>query len=655
VISQDTIERIRERVSIAAIIGESVKLQRRGRSLLGLCPFHKEKTPSFHVNEERGRYHCFGCQASGDAFRFVQETEGLTFIEAVRRLAEKAGVEVEDDLSDQDRQREQAAKRREQALFEVNASAATFFEQMLAEHAGRAAALRELERRGLALEGDAGSALRAFRVGYAPGAWDELALYLRRVGHDLRAAEAVGLVAPRRQGEGFYDRFRQRLMFAILDLSGRVVGFSGRALEDPMRAEDRSAPAEPPAKYINSPESPIYKKRSVAFGLFQARSSLLGGRPAILVEGNFDVVSLHARGLDRAVAPLGTAFTVEQGRAIRRFTSEVVVLFDGDRAGREATLKAREPAEEAGLSMRVVRLPEGVDPDDFSRTKGTAALESLIAASRSMLDYRIAELLDERFAFDDPLARGQKVQKVLDLLNAETDPTVRALAEQYADTLASRLGVADARTFQVLSRSVQASLRKKTNDQMTPTSPDPQRQTLRQRDPRERGEPRGERQLTAAVVGALLDFPALLDSDALLSYADEMVGDLAAAVACLERSRIGLHAAGQNARGPGLGTGSSSDGSAPGRVGIDFGQALAKLPETLRPFAEARIAAPLYTSLPAAEAAMGENLAKLRKLEFAKLKSSTISELEKARGDVDQEELLLREQHERARKRRGME
>jgi len=625
VISQDTIERIRDRVSISSIVGESVKLERRGRSLLGLCPFHKEKTPSFHVSEERGRYHCFGCQASGDVFRFLQETEGLTFVEAVRKLGEKAGVQVEDDLSDQDRQKEQAARRREQALFELNATAAAFFERMLAEHPARATALRELERRGLSLDAEAGRALRAFRIGYAPGAWDELALHLKKAGHDLHAAETVGLVAPRRQGDGYYDRFRERLMFAIVDLSGRVVGFSGRALEGPAPAADRAGPAEPPAKYINSPESPIYKKRSVVFGLFQARAAIRDGRPAILVEGNFDVVSLHARGLERAVAPLGTAFTVEQGRAIRRFTSEVVVLFDGDRAGREATLKAREPAEASGLSVRVARLPEGLDPDDFSRQKGMPALEGLVAASRSMLDYRIAELLNEQLAHADPEMRSRQLKKVVQLLSAESDPNVRALAQQYADKIAAGLGlhVAEHRTIQVLSRSVEASLHR--------SGPAPSEARARE------AGAKGIGKITTDIVGALLDFPALLDSATLLSYANEMEGDLAAAVACLEQSRLGRHD--RDADGP----------------RVDFARALAKLPEALQPFAEARLAAPLYTSLEMAEEILHRNITSLRNMEFAKLKSSTISELEKTRGNVDQEDLLLREQEERARKRRGLE
>jgi len=651
VISQDTIERIRQRVSIASIVGESVKLERRGRSLLGLCPFHKEKTPSFHVSEERGRYHCFGCQASGDVFRFVQETEGLSFVEAVRRLGEKAGVEVEDDLSDQERKQEQAARRREQALYDLNATAATFFESMLATHPDRLTAHKELERRGLSLDGEAGSALRAFRVGYAPGAWDELSQHLRRAGHDLRAAETVGLVAPRRQGDGHYDRFRQRLMFAILDLSGRVVGFSGRALDAAVPEGERGA-GEPPAKYINSPESPIYKKRSIVFGLFQARSALRDGRPAILVEGNFDVVSLHARGLQRAVAPLGTAFTVEQGRAIRRFTAEAVLLFDGDRAGREATLKAREPGEEADLGLRVARLPDGSDPDDFSRDKGVAALEGIVAAARSMLDYRIAELLDERLAHDDPSARARKVQKVVELLNAEKDPALRAMAEQYAMKLATGLGVADARTFEALARRIKATL----------SGPPP----AAGRSPEAKREAaRGPHKIATDIVGALLDFPALLDSATLLSYANEMEGDLAAAVACLEGARS--DAVPSRAEPPSpegrIPSGSlsgpagnlSSSTANPSRRSIDFEAALAKLPESLRPFAEARLAAPLFTSLEVAEEVLRRNVTSLRNMEFAKLKSSTISELERARGDIDQEELLLREQHERARKRRGMD
>lgn len=618
-IDQATIERIREQTSIEELIGESVKLERRGRSTLGLCPFHQEKTPSFHVSDERGRYHCFGCGASGDVFRFVQETEGLNFVEAIKHLAARVGITVEDDLSDAERKQQQSAHRRDEQLYAVNATAAGFFEKMLASHPSRAAAHNELTARGLGDEKANEDVLRAFRIGYAPLGWEGLTNHLKAAGLDLRAAETAGLIAPRKQGGGYYDRFRHRLMFAVVDLNGRVIAFSGRALPHPEEEES-------PAKYINSPESPIYKKRNTVFGLHQARAVLRGGKPAVLVEGNFDVVSLHARGVTEAVAPLGTAFTLEQGKNIRRFTNQVIFCFDGDRAGQEATRKSREPATEAGLSCRVAPLPEGMDPDDFIRKHGSDAFRRVLGQARGMLDHLISDLLDERFSADDAEARGRKLNQVLELLSTENDPTVRALAEQYADTLASRLGVADARTFRALRGSVQKSLARGTSH------PEASAHRVRPRG-------RGEFEMTTAVIGALLDFPELLDSEDLLAYSARMEGELAAVIACLHRAR-------RATRSP---TGHLSAG--------DLHEALAKMPENVRPFVQARLAAPLHGATKTAQVELIGNLKKLMHIEHTRLSSSAQSDLEKARraGDFDQELDLLRQQTLRARKRRGME
>src|SRR5690606_25455275 len=234
---------------------------------------------------------------------------------------------------------------------------------------------------------------------------------------DLRAAEAVGLLAPRKSASGYYDRFRHRLMFAVLDLHGRVVAFSGRALPPTGIVE-----GEPPAKYINSPESPIYKKRATVFGLYQARSALRAGKSAVLVEGNFDVVSLHAAGFTQTVAPLGTAFTEEQAKLIRRFTQKVTILFDGDTAGRKAVLQSQTPAKDAGLSARVARLPDGKDPDEFLRTRGAESVSRLLDSASGMIDYMISEILDEGFAAADAAGRAEKLKQVTDLLLAEDDP-----------------------------------------------------------------------------------------------------------------------------------------------------------------------------------------------------------------------------------------
>ncbi len=621
-IAQEAIDRIRDLANIADIIGESVKLERKGRSLTGLCPFHKEKSPSFNVNEERGFYHCFGCKASGDVFKFVQETEGLTFIEAVRALGEKLGVDLEDDLSSAERKQRAAEKREEQNLFEVNASAAQFFEQMLTSHEYASFAHDELKRRELPYDGPAHQVLQSFRVGYAPESWDGLVTFLKRAGHDLRAAETVGLIAPRRQGQGYYDRFRHRLMFAVLDLHGRIVAFSGRSLP-PVRPSDEEAPA----KYINSPESPIYKKRSTVFGLYQARSTLRAKNQCVIVEGNFDVVSLHAQGFTQTVAPLGTAFTLEQGKLIRRFSSEVVLLFDADNAGRKATAASRAPAKEAGLSAKVARLPDGSDPDDFARNRGAEGLKNLIGASQGMLNYLITELLDEKFSARDEEAKAARVQKVIDLIAQEDDPNVRALLDQHAVKLGQALGIGQGteRTF--------AAIRRNLTQALVEHSPPPWEDDPRPA-PRDPAEERAQA-IGTAIVGALLDFPELLESDELLAYASHMEGDAAAAVASLKL--LALQKGGHLAASA-------------------LHEALPRLPDRLQPFASHRLAAPKHLDIESARVELFANLDKLHQMELTRLSSSALSEIERARqeGDYDQELELLKAQEERARRKRGL-
>ncbi len=275
-----------------------------------MCPFHKEKTPSFHVNAERGFYYCFGCHESGDAIKFVQRIEGLEFSEAVRELAERAGIQI---IETSLRARAQAAggspaaaagavrrRQRRRALLRVDA----------ARTPTRRSRARGARPAGLSADSPTGpiaDALQSFRIGYAPYGWDGLARHLVSAGLSVSAAEKIGVIVPRKTGGGYYDRFRHRLMFAVLDLQGRVVAFSGRSLADPEAVSSpklgiestAQASAEAPAKYVHSPESPIYKKREAVFGLYQARQSLRAGESCVVVEGNFDVMSLHARGISK--------------------------------------------------------------------------------------------------------------------------------------------------------------------------------------------------------------------------------------------------------------------------------------------------------------------------------------------------------------------
>lgn len=611
-ISEETIRLVRDRTDIQAVVGETVKLTRRGRSWVGLCPFHKERSPSFHVTPERGIFHCFGCGEHGNAFDFLMKVEGLSFPESVRRLAERAGVEIEENRSPAARREEDAARKMREDLYGINALAASFYERMMGEHPHGKLALEELGRRGLvptAPTDPIATALQGFRVGYAPAEWAGLTAFLRQQGVSPSAAEQAGLLLPRSSGGGFYDRFRNRLMFAVIDLQGRVVGFSGRILPDPQTGlVDKET-----GKYINSPETPVYRKGELVFGLFQARQSIRQAEQAVLVEGNFDVVSLHARGITNVVAPLGTAFTPEQATAIKRFAPEIVLLFDGDAAGRKAVRSAREPCKKAGLVARAATLPEGVDPDELSRDRGPDAVRAVIQAARGLLEHLVDASLDARFTSASAEERAERVREVVELINAEDDPTVRAMAQQFADDVARRLvqrddalGMADATTFRALVRAVRAGVAR--------SAPTTQPQA-----------PTQERDwVMEEVLGALLDFPSLLHKvdESLWSCVS---GDAALVVAVLQETD-------------------------PERDAEKF---LANLPTSFQSFALQRLTAPVYSDLTTAKTQLEANLRKLQvralQQEHALLKSEAARA--ERQGDFDAEIASLREIEERTRRR----
>ncbi len=633
-IGQETIDRVRRETKIVELVGESVKLQRRGRSFTGLCPFHKEKTPSFHVNSERGFYHCFGCHASGDAIKFVQETEGLDFVESVRSLAERAGIDIVENETDDERKQQLELKRRQQELYDIGDRAAEYFERMLREHPLADHAQAELARRGLTPESPTDTmadALQAFRLGYAPYGWDGLVRFLKEQGLSARAAEAVGLLAPRKTGNGHYDRFRHRLMFAVIDVQGRVVAFSGRALDEPTPDELSqkgiesmgASTGEPPAKYVNSPESPVYRKREAVFGLYQSRQALRSGEPCLVVEGNFDVVSLHARGIRNVVAPLGTAFTVEQARQIRRFTSDVVLMFDGDSAGKRATNASREPCGQAELTAKVVSLPVGKDPDDFVRERGAEGVLQLVKHARGILEYLIDLALSEELLQEGADARTKSVQFVTKLIAGENDPTARALAETYADGLIARRLKIDqdssdqVRTLKALVRAIQTRPAGSTMAARGQMGAPPPPHRARSRDRRQ--------ELGLEVLGAILDFPELMEDAASEEAAAVIDGESAMAFAALRQAI-------QNGR-------------------LENPQdVLAKLAAPIHPFALARLAAPRHERLEDAKTELVDNVKKLRSLELKREKSDVTEELEQMQrlGDAKSEDALLRQLFEKA-------
>lgn len=638
-IGQETIDRVRRETKIVELVGESVKLQRRGRSFTGLCPFHKEKTPSFHVNAERGFYHCFGCHASGDAIKYVQETEGLDFVEAVRSLAERAGIDVVENESDAERKQQLEQRRKQQELYDIGDRAAEYFERMLREHPLRGHAQAELQRRGLVSASptdEIADALQAFRIGYAPYGWDGLVRFLKESGLSARAAETVGLLAPRKTGTGHYDRFRHRLMFAVIDVQGRVVAFSGRSLDEPTAEELRSAGVEPlgsggsgeaPAKYVNSPESPVYRKREAVFGLYQSRQALRSGDPCLIVEGNFDVVSLHARGIRNVVAPLGTAFTVEQAKQIRRFTNDVVLMFDGDSAGKRATNASREPCQAAELTAKVVSLPLGKDPDDFVRERGADGVKHLLKHARGILEYLIDIALSEELLQEGAEARTKSVQFVTKLIASEKDVTLRDLAETFADGLvAARLKIhqdsaEQVRTLKALARALQA--RPGTGPARGPAGPGRPHQA-RSRDRRQ--------ELGLEVLGAILDFPELVEDAASAAAAAVIDGDVALAFAALRQAIQG------------------------GRL-ENPEDVLAKLSPPIHPFALARLAAPRHERMEDARTELVDNVKKLQSLELKREKSEVTEELEALQriGDSKQEDVLLQQIFEKARRSKERE
>jgi DNA primase len=669
-ISPDTIALVRERTDLVALVREGVpSLKRRGRSWVGLCPFHKEKSGSFHVNADRGFFHCFGCKESGSAIDFVMKTEGATFPEAVRSLAERAGITIEEEQVERtevDRQ-----KKQREALYSASQLAATYFEQQLREHPQRAYALEELARRALvpswareALDEPGprptperqtaiDEALQAFRIGYAPGGWDGLAVFLRQQGISPMAAESAGLLVPRSSGTGHYDRFRHRLMFSVLDVQGRVIAFSGRALpplpEDAARERD-----DKPAKYINSPESPIYTKGSHLFGLYQARHSIRQAESATLVEGNFDVVSLHAQGVSNVAAPLGTAFTPDQAKLLKRFAAHVVLLFDGDAAGAKAVRAAKETCRDAGLTAKVARLPKGSDPDDFVRSKGAGALQQVVGSAVGMLEFLLEDEF-ETFRSANIYEKKEGLDRVKKLLAEEDDPLVRSMGKTYVDRLAGRMDlIQSVDSFQALERSFLQALAQ-AGPPPPPTGPS-------QREARVSSRKAGSLE-RAEIVGALIEYPSLLVEPEVQETLALLEGASASTVAALSRAVAEAPAA-TRGRAPTRDTDhedKASDVPHPGaesheirEKSLDTSRFLAQIPPAIQAFAAERLAAPRH---PTRDEALRNLLENGRKLRTVMLERETVDlsrETYKAGGDWEAAMELARTAQNRVREKHGM-
>ena len=417
--SPQFLDELRARVGLVSVIGKRVALKRAGREHSGLCPFHNEKTPSFTVNEEKGFYHCFGCGAHGSVFDFVMETENLSFPEAVERLAAEAGMEVPQD-SPEERARSERAK----GLYGVLEAAALYFEKQLRMPEGKRA-LQYLLERGLTEE-----TVKAYRLGFAPDGRGALKAALTKDGTPGEKLLEAGLVVqPDEQDRPPYDRFRGRVMFPILDGRGRVTAFGGRILN--------ADPGSNAPKYLNSPETPVFQKGRLLYGLYQAREHARD-YPMVIVEGYTDVLALQQAGFQTAVAPLGTALTEDQIRLVWRFSREPILCFDGDNAGERAASRAAEralPILNAGHTLRFAFLPAGQDPDSLIRTRGPEAMGDLLngAVPLSEVIWRM-----ERAGkpLNDPDDRAWIEKKLKDQAFKIADETVRG---HYLSTFKDRL------------------------------------------------------------------------------------------------------------------------------------------------------------------------------------------------------------------------
>jgi DNA primase len=401
VIPDEVIDEVRARADIVDIIGEVVPLKKSGREYKANCPFHEERTPSFYVVPDKGFYKCFGCGKSGSVFDFVMERMGMDFVEAVKYVAGRAGVEVVE------RRRGRAEDDPNRPLYEMTAFAQSWFRSQLLDESVGAPARAYLEGRGIGAE-----VAERFGLGFAPDEWRAFREAAEKHGFDEAMLLELGLLKQSERSREPYDGFRGRIMFPIEALGGKVIAFGGRILE-----------GDGP-KYINSPETPIFHKGRNLYGLSWAKNVIRREESALVVEGYMDVVSLAAAGFETAVAPLGTAMTAEQAVLLSRYCKRVLLLFDSDAAGLRATFKAGDVLLEAGMHPAVVTLPEGEDPDTLVRAAGPAALRALLDDAIDVLDRKI-QILEERDYFSSIERKRSAVDRLLPTIRAATDPALR--------------------------------------------------------------------------------------------------------------------------------------------------------------------------------------------------------------------------------------
>lgn len=412
-IPEEKIEEVRSASDIVDVISAYVRLKRRGKNYTGLCPFHTEKTPSFSVTPDKQMFYCFGCQEGGNVFSFLMKMEKVSFVEAVRTLAARAGIEL--PVADA----AQTGSTENEQLFRANMIAARFYRDSLIQTSEGEFAREYFRKRGFTDE-----TIRQFGLGYAPRGWQALVNHAVVNGLDAEYLEKAGLAGKREDGS-MYDRFRGRVIFPIFSTTGRVVAFAGRQLY-----EDDTM-----AKYINTSETPIYQKSKILYGLSMTRDDIRKQEYAILVEGYTDLISMYQAGIKNVVATSGTALTEEQIRLLARYAPSVVILYDADSAGSAAALRGVEMILEKGLDIKIAQLPEGDDPDSFVRNKGKTAFLDLIDASVSFIDFKATEL-HKKGLFSTPEGQARAVRSIIETLAKIPDELkrnfyIKAIAERY--------------------------------------------------------------------------------------------------------------------------------------------------------------------------------------------------------------------------------
>ncbi len=426
--NRDVKEEVRLRSDIVETIGRYVPLKKAGARYKALCPFHKEKTPSFVVDPNKQAYHCFGCDAGGDVFDFVMQQENVSFPEALRILADRAGVPYEPGKSGVSQEYSQKS-----SLYKLHEALAHYYNETLRKDPAAKIARDYLTER------DLEAAIDLFQIGFAPPQPHAVTQWAEQASYPMALLEKAGVLLPSDRGGAPYDRFKGRLMFPIRDEQGRVVGFSGRIL-------DQSSPA----KYVNSPETPLFKKSRVLYGLDRARQKMTDARQALVCEGQIDVIRCHLAGFTTAVAPQGTALTEGHARLLKRYADEIVMVFDADTAGQNAVLRCAEPLLREGLTMRVVMMPAGEDPDTLIRARGIEALGERIEGALSLVAFHV-QLLEARGELASQAGRLRATRAVLETIQHAPSAVQR---EQHVREASQRLDISEEALRQDMMRMI---------------------------------------------------------------------------------------------------------------------------------------------------------------------------------------------------------